>query len=76
MSDKQDTASVIEAWAVGYAFGIMSTAECTSGGMMNCQQCKYSSEYNPEHKSQLECKKNMVKQGLKIIDKIVSEAKA
>ena len=65
-----------KAWACGYALGIMSTAECVSGGTMNCPQCKYSPEYNPEHKSQLVCKNNMVKQGLEIINKIGSEEEA
>ena len=63
-------------WADGYALGIMSTAECVSGGTMNCSQCKYSPEYNPEHKSQLVCKNNMVKHGLEIINKIGSEEEA
>jgi hypothetical protein len=57
-----------KAWADGYALGIMSTVECTFEGTMNCYQCKYSSEYNPEHKSQLVCKNNMVKQGMEIIN--------
>ena len=64
-----------KAWADGYALGIMSTVECTFEGTMNCYQCKYSSEYNPEYKSQLVCKNNMVKQGMEIINKISSGKK-